>query len=341
MSKILKYLFIFLAVVFVLLIIAFCFFFVGEAPVRDNIKWGVDFSQMQAESLGLNWEETYLALIDDLGAKYIKIHTQWDWVEGKDGEFYFDDIDWQLQQAKDNGVEIIYVVGAKSGRWPECHIPDWASSLSEQQQKDAALDYIKETVQRYKDNDEIAYWQVENEPLFPFGECPSWYYEDNNFLKREVGLVKSLDTSRKVIVSDTGENSLWFNVAKVGDIVGTTMYRNAWVHITDGIGFHLHYFFPPVYYSRKAFLVQKLFDKDVICIEFQAEPWASTPFNEVSLSEQAKTMNLEIFKDNIEYAKQTGFDTFYFWGTEWWYWMKTENNQPTIWNEAKNLFAGQ
>jgi len=193
-------------------------------------------------------------------------------------------------------------------------------------------------VERYKNNDEIIYWQVENEPLFKFGRCPPWYYKNTDFLKQEVALVKSLDPSRKVIVSDSGEMSMWFDAAKIGDIVGNTMYREAWAHISNSFGFYFHYFFSPVFYSRKALLIQKIFGKKVICIEFQAEPWASKPFNDVPLQEQYKTMNLQIFKDNVEYAKETGFDTFYFWGVEWWYWLKTEKNSPDIWNEARNLF---
>ncbi len=326
-----------LSIVFVLFLVVFCFLFVGSAKAKE-ITWGVDFSQMQAQNLKLDWKELYLAMINDLGVKNIKIHTQWDWVEGSPNKYYFNDIDWQLLQAKQNGVKIIYVVGIKSGRWPECHIPGWANNLSEQQEKDTALDYIKQVVQRYKNEQEITYWQVENEPLFKFGDCPSWYYNNKDFLKQEVALVKSLDPSRKVIVSDSGEGSLWFGAAKIGDIVGTTMYREAWAHISDSFGFYFHYFFSPVYYSRKALLIKKIFGKDVICIEFQAEPWASKPFYDVSLAEQNKTMNLQIFKDNIQYAKQTGFDTFYFWGVEWWYWMKTIQNQPAIWNEAKQLF---
>jgi endo-1,4-beta-mannosidase len=337
MKRIIKMILIALSVVFVLFLVVFCFLFVGSAKAKE-ITWGVDFSQMQAQNLKLDWKELYLAMINDLGVKNIKIHTQWDWVEGSPNKYYFNDIDWQLLQAKQNGVKIIYVVGIKSGRWPECHIPGWANNLSEQQEKDTALDYIKQVVQRYKNEQEITYWQVENEPLFKFGDCPSWYYNNKDFLKQEVALVKSLDPSRKVIVSDSGEGSLWFGAAKIGDIVGTTMYREAWAHISDSFGFYFHYFFSPVYYSRKALLIKKIFGKDVICIEFQAEPWASKPFYDVSLAEQNKTMNLQIFKDNIQYAKQTGFDTFYFWGVEWWYWMKTIQNQPAIWNEAKQLF---
>ena len=75
-----------------------------------------------------------------------------------------------------------------------------------------------------------------------------------------------------------------------------------------------------------------------MCIELQAEPWASKPFFDVPLKEQLKSMNLETFKQNVEYAKETGLGKYYFWGVEWWYWMKTVHNQPEIWNEARNIF---
>jgi len=344
MSKLIKLFLIFLSAVIFLLSVVFCYFFVGSAPVVKNITWGVDFSQMQAESLKLNWKETYLALINDLGIKNIKLHTQWDWVEGKKDDYYFGDIDWQLKTAEQNKVQIIYVVGLKTGRWPECHIPAWATAMSEKDQQAELLKYITVVVQRYKNSSAITNWQVENEPLFNFGQCPAWYYKNTDFLQKEVALVKLLDPSRKVIVSDSGELSTWFPAANIGDILGTTMYRKAWVNISSfGFnftipGFYGAYPFSPVFYTRKAGIINFLFGKKVICIELQAEPWAKVPFNNVPLQEQAKTMNLQQFKDNVEYAKDTGLDTFYFWGPEWWYWMKTVNNQPEIWNEAKKIF---
>jgi len=56
------------------------------------------------------------------------------------------------------------------------------------------------------------------------------------------------------------------------------------------------------------------------------------------LEEQKKTMDLEQFKKNIEFAKKTGLKEFYLWGSEWWYWMKEIQKQPEIWDEAKKLF---
>lgn len=335
MNKLIKIFFIFLIIIIALLAIVFCYFFVGSAPVSQNITWGVDFSQMQAQALKLDWKDVYTALLDDLGAKNIKLHTQWDWVEGQKNNYYFDDIDWQLSQAEQKNAKIIYVVGMKTGRWPECHIPGWAQNLSKEQQQKEVLKYIKEVVLRYKNSPSIADWQVENEPLFDFGQCP-WY--DKDFLEKEVELVRLLDPSRPIIISDSGEQSFWFSAAKIGDIVGITMYRRVWGHVTDGFGFYVNSFLTPVTYWRKAEIIKKIFKKDVICIELQAEPWTATPFYDVSLDEQEKTMNLELFQKNIEYAKASGLDKFYFWGVEWWYWMKEKQNQPQIWNEAKQLF---
>jgi len=47
-------------------------------------------------------------------------------------------------------------------------------------------------------------------------------------------------------------------------------------------------------------------------------------------------MTLVQFQQNIKFAQNTGFDTFYLWGSEWWYWMRQIHNRPEFWEEAKN-----
>ena len=330
-----KVLMIFFLGIIAISVIVFCYFFIGGAPVQKNIVWGVNFSQMQAESLKLDWKKNYTALLQDLGARNIKLLTQWDWIEGKKDTFYFADTDWQIAQAQKYHASIIYVVGMKTGRWSECHVPGWADSLSKRDQQDNILQYITKVVQRYKDSKTIVAWQAENEPLFHFGYCP-WY--DKDFLIKEVALIKSLDPSRPVIVSDSGEQSLWFGAAKIADILGVTMYRKAWFHLTDTVGFYFSFPLPPVTYFRKAQLVHYFFGKQVISTELQAEPWAPTSLYNLPLDEQAKTMDVEQFKANIAYAKQTGLGEFYLWGAEYWFWLKETHNKPEIWNEAKKLF---
>ena len=325
-----------ISIVFLGLIIFLAYQFLRvKVPVAPQITWGVNFSQMQAEDLRMDWKKMYLAILEDLGVRHIKLMTQWDYVEDKKGVFYFDDIDWQIQEAQKHNANIIYVVGMKSGRWPECHLPNWVDGMTRQEQQDSLLKYLETAVTRYKNNKSIIAWQVENEPLFNFGECP-WY--DKNFLKKEVALVKSLDNTRPVIISDSGEQSLWLSAAKIGDMVGVTMYRKLWFGQPSGIGFYATFPIPSSYYYQRAQLVKYLFGKKVIGVELQAEPWAYKKYHDVSLKEQEKTMSLDQFKSNVNYAKSTGFDTFYFWGTEWWYWLKENQNRPEIWNEARKLF---
>ena len=318
---------------------------VGQSQVKE-IKWGVNFSQKHAQNLGLDWKEAYLALLDDLGAKNIKIATYWDLIEKKEGEYDFSDLDWQINEAENHGTEILLVIGMKTPRWPECHIPNWAKSLDKSQQQERISKLLEKIVSRYKDSEKIWAWQVENEPFFPFGDCP---WVDKDFLKKETKLVKDLDSLRRpVIISDSGEGSLWINAARTGDIVGTTMYEKVWFSAPNflkkylgpikNLGFYLRYPFPPTFYGRKAQIIKRFFGKEVICVELQAEPWGPVLMYDLPLKEQEKTMNLEQFRKNLEFAKKTGLKEFYFWGAEWWYWMKEKQNQPEIWDEAKKLF---
>lgn len=312
--------------------IVFLFFFAGSNEPKEGISWGVNFSYKHAENLSLDWRETYLALLDDLGVRKIKLITQWNLLEPEDDNFDFEEIDWQIKEAEKRNVEILFVVGMKTPRYPECHIPDWAYELETTNRQEEVLEFLRVAVERYKLSPAIRAWQVENEPLFPFGKCPP---ADKEFLKKEVNLVKQLDSKRPVVVTDAGEFSFWFEVSKIGDIVGTTLYRKVWF---KELGVYVSYPLPPVFYGRKARLVKKLFRKEVINVELQAEPWGPVLLYDLPLEEQNKTMNLERFKDVISYAKRTGLGEFYLWGAEWWYWMKEKQNQSAIWDEAAKLF---
>ena len=307
----------------------FCYFFLGPSKPAEKITWGINFSQKHAQNLGLDWKETYLALLGDLGVKNLKIATYWDLIEPKEGEYNFNDLDWQIKEAEKREAKIILVIGMKTPRWPECHEPSWAQIQNPKSKIQNLLEYIEKIIERYKTSPAVWAWQVENEPFFSFGECPKL---DKELLKREIDLVKSLD-SRPVIISDTGEFSLWLGAAKLADIVGVTLYRQAWF---KEINSYISYPFPAIFYQRRAELVRGIFNKKTICVELQAEPWGQKLLYDLSLAEQEKTMNLEKFQKNIEFARKTGFDTFYLWGAEWWYWLKDKQNRPEIWNEVKS-----
>lgn len=317
--------------IFILLALIFSFFFVGISKERDDIVWGVNFSSKHAKGLGLDSRKTYLALLDDLKAEKIKIAVHWDVIEPEKGEYDFKELDFNVNEAEKRGVKLLLVVGMKTPRWPECHLPDWSKGLSKKEQQERILKEIESIVSRYGKREAVWAFQVENEPFFPFGNCP---WADEEFLKEEINLVKSL-TDKPVIVSTTGEFSLWFEAAKLGDIVGVTTYKKVWF---KEFNTHLTYPLPAVFYRRRAYLVKKIFNKDVLGVELQAEPWGKRLLYDSPLEEQMKSMDIERLRKNIIFGKKIGFKENYLWGAEWWFWMKEKHNDSSFWNEAKKLW---
>jgi len=323
----LKVLFLIIGLVFLFL----AWFFIGKSPKVEKINFGVNFSQSQAENLGLDWREVYLAFLDNLKVRKLRMSVDWDLLEPRRDDFDFSDLDWQVKEAKKRGVKLILVVGMKTLRWPECHLPRWTNSLDSEQKEREVLKEIREIVLRYRDSGAIWAWQVENEAFFPFGQCPR---REKGFLKKEVRLVKNLDPNHPVIITDSGEWSFWWRAAKLGDVVGVSMYRKVWIYQLKR---PFNYIFPAVFYWKKKEVVEKLFDKKVIVTELQAEPWGKKPVYDLPLKEQLKLFNLDDFQENLVKAQESGFDEFYLWGGEWWYWLKEKEGISSFWEEAKNL----
>ena len=303
------------------------------AGIVKNIQWGLSFSRVFAVQMNLDWKEVYLTMLEDLKPKSLRLPVYWEDVEPKEGQYTFNDYDWMIERAKENNTQLILIVGRKLPRWPECHVPTWAADRTEEMQEDGVLLVISEIVKRYKNSENLYAWQVENEPFLAFGECPT---ADAGFLDREIALVKSLDNRHPVIVTDSGELSIWFPAAKRADIFGTTMYR---VVYQKYLGY-IEYPLPPKFFWLKANIVRLLYpDKPIFVSELQLEPWGPKLLFETSLDEQEKSMTIKQFRENIAYAKEVGFSPAYLWGAEWWYWMNTVNNDSSYWNEAKKLLA--
>jgi hypothetical protein len=311
----------------------FAFLFLGEAKPAEHIDWGVTFGHSQAEDLGLDWRETYLALLDDVGVRNVRIPIYWDELEREKNTFDFSSWDWQLEELEKRGGKAMLVIGFKLPRWPECRFPQWVDSTDAAQWEPKLFRMLRAVVVHYQDSPTVWAWQVENEPLLRFGVCPQ---RDHGRLDDEVSLVRQLDPSRPIVLTDTGENSFWIEAGKRADIIGSTLYRI--IH-NPTLGY-VHYPYPPVMYARKYMWEQWLFPHTrMIFSEVQAEPWVtSPPISQWPLATQYETMSPQQFLDVIAYVRKTGFDTAYLWGAEWWYWAKATGDDPRIWDEARVLF---
>lgn len=325
-----KFLFIVLIFVFSFSFLVFTFSLWPPSGISESIQWGLAFSKPFTIDMGLDWQETYLAILDDLKPKSLRLPIYWQDIEPEPGNYIFDDYDWLIKEAEKRDIKLILVIGRKLPRWPECHLPDWAFYFNEKSQQKMILNLISEIVERYKSLDNLYAWQVENEPFLPYGKCPKLEVE---FLDKEIELVRSLDKRHPIIITDSGELSIWLRAAKRADIFGTTMYRIVWNKYFGQIKYPLS----PKFFWLKANLVHLFYpNKPIIVSELQAEPWGPKLNYQLSLEEQFKSMNLTQFYDNIEYAKAVGFPEVYLWGAEWWYWMR-QKGYPEYWEYIKTI----
>ena len=305
----------------------------GKIYDKQNLEYGITFSSRQAKNLELDPKELFIKILDELKVKQLRLVAYWDEVEPENNKYNWDDLDWQINEAGERDAKIILAIGGRLPRWPECHYPTWTNNLKQEQKNFETLEYIKITIERYKNNKNIIAWQIENEPfLSHFGECPEL---NKKFLDKEIALARSLD-SRPIVVTDSGELSLWVFAAKRADIFGTTMYRDTYSKVLKR---YVHYPITPAFFRIKKNIVN-LFahPKEWIVIELQAEPWGPKQYQDLSQAERDHTMNLDKFKEILEFSRQAGFQKFYLWGVEYWYWEKEKNNNQEIWEEAKKLF---
>jgi len=262
-----------------------------------------------------------------------------------------------MQEAQKRGASVILAVGRRLPGWPECHEPSWlrqqlsvypalasksgvySDQLSAKNYKEEKiLKYIEAVVNRYKNFDNIKYWQVENEPFLALFSRDACGPLDKEFFERELALVKKLDPGRPVLITESGELSAWRRGYKYGDAVGISMYLYIW---DPHRGPFKYPNLPSLFRIKQNFahLVYGLFygRKPIIVTELSAEPWLLQPIVETPLDVQLKRMDLAKLNEMIDYGRKTGFDTFYLWGAEWWYWMK-EHGYDDYWKRARELF---
>ncbi len=301
----------------------------------DAIDYGMSFNVPYAQELGLDWKETYIAILDDLGVQRVRLAGECNLIEPKKDKFDFSPLDYQLEEAQKRDVEVILSIGRRTPRWPECHTPDWARDFIAQEWQAEITEYLTAMVNRYKKYDNIKYWQVENEPFlnaFANDHCGDL---DVEFLDKEIALVRELDPSRPILITDSGNLGTWVGPYKRGDAFGTSVYIYFW---NPEIG-KFRTILPPAFYRAKANLMSLLFGKkETFLIELSLEPWLIESVPNVPIETQLERMDLDRIKEILEYAENTRFEKQYLWGAEWWYWMK-QHGHGEFWDFGKEIFS--
>lgn len=324
-----------LYVCIVLILIGSTLFVLARKEIPKMITYGMSFNTPYALELGLNPDEVLESMLTDLGVQHFRIAAHWTLIEPKKDVYDFTWMDRQVEMIEKSGGDMIFGVGRRLPRWPECHVPDWAAGLTWEEQKSEIRAYITDVVNRYKSSDAITYWQVENEPyltVFASDHCGNEL--DETFLEEEIALVHELDPSRPVLVTDSGNLGTWSGAYRNGDAFGTSVYVYFW---NPELG-QFRSILPAWFYRVKENVVALFYgDKKTFLIELSLEPWLVEPVIAVPLEDQYARMDIQKMNEILEYAKDTRYDTQYLWGVEWWYWLREQGN-PEMWNRGKEIF---
>lgn len=314
--------------------------FIAEPCLCDEMDIGTTFSPLQCAYLNEDWQRTYKEVLD-MGFDIIRLGAYWDRIEPEQGVFDFSRLDYQIQRAKESGIPVILCVGMKAPRWPEYFIPEWVLAeirlaygcdvSKNKYLKDKVLNFIRKTVEYYRNNKTVICWQLENEPLDRAG--PKLWYIGKEFLAKEAALIRETDGHNRPILINMAtypnrflrylnklfsKNSPLTEAVEICDILGLNIYPIVGNRCL-GINLILRSRGPQRrrYFSDIIdFAVKK--DKAVWITELQAEPW--DPGKLVHKDEaEPVTCNPAQITGLFSELKSLGIKTILLWGAEYWF----------------------
>ena len=302
------------------------------------LELGISFIADYAGALGLNPHQTFLALLDNLHVKNVRLVSYWSDIEPELGNYNFSELDWEFQQAGSHGAKVTLAIGLRQPRWPECHEPSWVDPEPVSVWQPQLFQFMTAVINRYKHNPALNSNQLENEYfLTVFGSCTN---VSRQRLVEEADLVRRLDPHHTLIISRSQNAVGWPVGTPHADEYAISLYRRTW---TPVLGRYIEYPYPAWYYAFLAGIEKIWSGKDMIIHELQAEPWApdQKTITEISLAEQNKSLNAVSLKTTFAFAKATGMKTIYFWGAEYWYYRLVTLHDPSVWNAAKQILRSQ
>jgi hypothetical protein len=319
---------------------------------RGLTTLGISFRPLQAQALGLD-PRTSLRTLLRYGFDVVRLAAYWDRIERRPGNFDFSDLDWQVDAAIAASKQIVLCVGAvKNFGYPEYFVPrhhldrpipehTLVGPWSHPALLDAATEFIRHVVERYRDTRAVVAWQVEHEAVDPLGLEHSWRLT-TAFLEEEIAAVRAADEDRPVLLNGflasslpVGAQQQWRTrgqgdslavAATHADIVGVDYYPR---HAVLGIGSIRAYLdgHASPWPRRRMLRVLKgsrIHGQRVFITEGQAEPWetATTPPSPRA-SQMSSCLPEHVIQNynrcmHLAAPARTPLGAYLFWGAEYW-----------------------
>ncbi len=213
--------------------------------------------------------------------------------------------------------------------------------------KEGALMFISKVVNRYKDEDVIIAWQVENEPLSRAGPRELWIRKD--FLQEEIFQVKKTDDKERTVVVSamtypngflrflsrlTNKNDPILETIDIAPVPALDVYPAIGHRVVGAKVCFLTDRRTRVAYLKKFIDRARSQGKSLWITELQAEPWEPGELVHTR-EEKAVTCGAENFLATFEELRALGAETIFLWGVEYWLYRKRQY-QDNTWVDAYN-----
>lgn len=312
---------------------------------------GVNFSHRHAEWLGLDPDDLYRALLDDLGVRHVRISVYWDEIAPTPAALELGSLRRWLDPLQARGAKALVTVGLKAQRWPEYYPPTWLTSsmpmahgadVEQHPRVVAHLLLMLERVTAYlADYDAVGAWQVENEPFLPSMRHTEAWQISPSLLAREIEVVRGSDPrSRPIVVNHSTQSRFdrrWWTALRSADRLAENIYTrkpNRWPWPR-----YFNLYALPVYrpaLGRESRVARDL-GKGLWITELQAEPWQRDDIKTLR-PEQVESISPERIRRNLALVHRAGASHVYLWGAEWWQYTAQQHGDTRYWDLARSLF---
>lgn len=325
---------------------------------------GVNFSHRQAAWLGLEPEALYLRLLDELGARRVRLSVYWDEVAPSAERLDFAPLRRWLDPLEERGASALLTLGLKGQRWPEFYPPAWLTEanplargarLEEQPRVVAHLLLMLERLTAFlADYGCIEAWQVENEPFLPGMRRTVGWQISPALLAREMGVVRDSDPRHRQLVLNHSSQSRF---DRRGDALRALQAGESRMIYAENVYTRKPNRWPwPRYFNPYAVpFLRPALGGSVLrarngsarrqnpttpplwITELQAEPWERVDLRSLTPAMIGSISPARI-ESNLRLVQRAGAEQVYLWGAEWWRYTAERHGDERYWELARRLF---
>ncbi len=316
------------------------------------MQLGINFSHRHAAWLGLDPDALYRSLLDDLGARHVRLSVYWDEVAPSPEQLTFAPVRRWLDPLQERGGTALVTLGLKAQRWPEFYPPGWLTAANPLP-RGARLDAYPRVVAHLllmleritaflADYDAVGAWQVENEPFLPsMRHTEGWQFSEE-LLRREIEVVREADPRRRpIVVNHSSQNRFdrrWQVGLRLADVIAENVYTrkpNRWPWPRYFNAYAIPLLAPPLRQIAATALSAR---RRLWITELQAEPWERTDVQSLG-PEQIGSVSPARVQRNLRLVTRAGAERVYLWGAEWWRYSAECHGDRGYWDLARGLFA--